>query len=73
MYAMRRTIKIEIKVNLEDDQYEALKEALKSSVRTIMATTALIGQDRPLIVMTGEDFFTSPEEIDILADNPEYD
>lgn len=68
---MRRKINIEIQANLSDNEYEALKNALKYSVRTILATTTMIGAERPSVAMFGSDFFTKNEEIDVYVDDSE--
>lgn len=66
---MRRKINIEIQANLSDTEYDALKNALKYSVRTILATTTMIGAERPSVAMFGSDFFTKNEEIAVYVDN----
>lgn len=68
---MRRKINIEIQANLSDTEYDALKNALKYSVRTILATTTMIGAERPSVAMFGSDFFTKNEEIDVYVDADE--
>jgi len=66
-----RTIKIEIRCDLEDPEKDKIMiQAAREAAKTLLATVALIsGKRRPQIVLETGDMFHANAEIDLLTDD----